>query len=206
MKAREVTAITNFTAAGEAFLAAGFLLGRFPPSASAAFFWALAMLFLAAGLFLGGLDHGFFEPKGNTRNRMIMQKLTWICAGIMTFFTLLTALDQFAPKELFFPFFLAAIFQLAIFSVLAIRFNNFLVVIINYAPVILLLLILNLVGLSSGSGSISMILGILISIAASAFQALGVDRFSPLDRNGLYHFLLMAALIFFFRGGLTLKG
>jgi hypothetical protein len=205
MKTLEVTAMTCFLAAGEAFLAAGYLLGRMPLFASASGFWGLTMLFLAAGLLIAGLDHGFFEPRGDTRGRMAMQKATWICTGIMTFFTLLSALYQFAPVDWRLPFIIAGLVQLLVFTVFAIRIHNYLVVIINYAPILLILLILNLFGLPSGSGSCFFITGILISIAASACQALGVDTFSPLDRNGLYHVLLMAALVFFFVGGLALK-
>jgi hypothetical protein len=204
MKALEVTAMTNFIAAGEAFFAAGFLLGRTPFGASAAFFWGLTILFLAAGFLFGGLDHGFFEAKGNTRGRMIMQKVTWICAGIMTFFTLLTALYQFAPLEWHLPVILLGLVQLLAFCFFAIRTHHFRVVIVNYAPILLILLVLNIIGLPSGSGSGFIIIGILISIAASVLQALGVDRFSPFDRNGLYHVVLMAAVAFLFIGGLGL--
>jgi hypothetical protein len=162
------------------------------------------MLFLAAGLLIAGLDHGFFEPRGDTRGRMAMQKVTWICTGIMTFFTLLTALFQFAPVDWRLPFIIAGLVQLLVFSFFAIRIHNYLVVIINYAPILLILLILNLIGLPSGSGSWFFIIGILVSIAASVFQALGVDTFSPLDRNGLYHVVIMVAVVFFFIGGLGL--
>jgi hypothetical protein len=204
MKALEVTAVTNFLAAGEAFLAAGFILGRAPIAASAAAFWSLAMLFLAAGLLAGGLDHGFFEPKGDTLARRIMQKATWVCAGVMTFFTLLTAVYQFAPALCRLPLAILGLAQLAVFCFFALRTRNFLVVILNYAPIMLILLLLNIAGLSSGSGSWWFIAGILVSAAASILQAAGFDRFSPLDRNGAYHVLLMAAILAFFAGGLHL--
>jgi hypothetical protein len=204
MKAWEVTSITNFVAAGEAFLAAGFLLGRVPLSASAACFWALALLFLALGLLIGGIDHGFFEQKGDSRSRMIMQKATWICVGLTTFFTLLTALYRFAPAGWRASIIILGLVQFLIFCFFAIRIHKYLVVIINYAPVLLILLVLNIIGLSSGAGSGWFIGGILISILASAFQALGVDRFTPLDRNGLYHVVLMGAVAILFIGGLGL--
>jgi hypothetical protein len=206
MKAWEVTSMTNFMLAGEAFLAAGFLLGRAPLHASAASFWALAMLFLAASMLVGGLDHGFFEQKGDTRDRMIMQKITWVCGGIMTFFTLLTTRYQFASGGLRVTFIIVGLVQLVIFCFLAVRIHNFLVVIINYTPILIVLLILNTIGISAGSGSWYMIVGILISIAASAFQALAVDIFAPVDRNGLYHIVMMAAVIFLFLASFTLKG
>jgi hypothetical protein len=204
MKTWEATSITNFVAAGEAFLAAGYLLGRIEIFATAASFWGLAMLFLALGMLIGGIDHGFFEQKGDSRGRMILQKATWICTGIMTFLTLLTALYRFAPAGWRAPVVLIGLVQFFIFCFFAIRIHKYLVVIINYAPVLLILLVLNIIGLSSGSGSGWFIIGILISIAASGLQALGVDRFSPVDRNGLYHIILMVAIAFLFAGGLGL--
>jgi hypothetical protein len=204
MKTLEVTAVTNFLAAGEAFLAAGFLLGRAPFSASAAFFWALAMLFLAAGLLAGGIDHGFLEPRGETRARRTAQLTTWLLAGAMTFFTLLTAVFQFAPALWRPPLTVLALVQLAVFCFFALRTRNFLAVILNYAPIMLILLLLNIAGLSSGSGSWWFIAGILVSAAASILQAAGFDRFSPLDRNGVYHVLLMSAVVFFFFAGINM--
>ncbi|MBN1440833.1 MAG: hypothetical protein JW929_15605 [Anaerolineales bacterium] len=204
MTALEVTAVTNFILAGEGFFAAGILLGRNPAAASAAFFWGIALLWFALGALAGGVDHGFLEPKGNTRGRRIMQKATWLCTGAMTFFTLLTALYQFAPAAWRAPVILLGLAQLCLFSFFAIRIHDFRVVILNYAPILLILLVLNIAGLRAGTGSWGFIAGILISIAASLCQALGVDRFSPLDRNGLYHVLLMAATLAFWAGGFQL--
>jgi hypothetical protein len=206
MSALELTAVTDFILAGEAFLAAGFLFGRIPAGPSAAFFWTLAVLFFALGALAGGIDHGFFEPKGDTRGRMIVQKTTWIFTGAMTFFTMMTALFQFAPAGLHAPAVILGLLQFAAFCFFATRKNSYLVVILNYAPVLLVLLVLNVAGLPSGTGSWWMVAGILISIAASAVQALGVDAFSPLDRNGLYHVILMIAVVFLFLGGLGFAG
>jgi len=44
-----------------------------------------------------------------------------------------------------------------------------------------------------------------ILFAASGIQAAGVDVFSPLDRNGLYHVLSMAGAGFLYLGGVRLR-
>jgi hypothetical protein len=204
LQAWEITAATDFILAGEGFLAAGFLLGRVPLAPSAALFWALAMLCLALAALLGGLDHGYLEPKGETRARRILQKTTWICIGVMTFFSLLTAAWQFAPESWRTGAVWLGLAQLAVFSFFAVRSDNYLTVILNYAPVLILLLAANTLGLPSGTGSWQILAGLLISTAASTVQALGVDRFSPVDRNGLYHLGMMAATALLFLGGLTL--
>ena len=83
--------------------------------------------------------------------------------------------------------------------------GSFGVVVLNYAPVMLLLLGLSIAGLASGKGSWQMIVGILIAFAASAVQALGVNVLAPLDRNSLYHLGIMLAVVFLYLGGLRLE-
>jgi hypothetical protein len=204
MTALELTAITDLLLAGEAFLAAGFLLGRVSSAPSAALFWALGLFCMGLVALLGGLDHGFFEPKGDTRARKILKKAVWLCTGPMTLCIWMFIAFQFAGPELRLPILAVGLAQLAVFCYLAIRRDAFLVVILNYAPVALILLVLNVAGLANGSSSWPIVAGLLISIAASAAQALGVDRFSPLDRNGLYHVLMIPAVLLFFWGGLSL--
>jgi hypothetical protein len=206
MKSWEVTAITNFILSCEAFLAGGFLLARAPSAPSAGYFWALAILALAAGTLVGGIDHGFFEQKGDTKSRMVMQKATWILTGIMTFLALLTVLYQFANGALRLVFVCVGLVQLVLFAFLAVRIHNFLIVIINYAPVLIALLVLNLIGIGNGTGSWYMVAGVLVSFLAGALQALAVDTFTPVDRNGIYHVVMMAAVALFFLSGLSVKG
>jgi hypothetical protein len=204
MKAWEITAATDFILAGETFLAAGLLLGRAPSAPSAALYWALSMLCMALAALLGGLDHGFLEPKGDSRPRRILQKTTWMFIGGITFFSLQTAAWQFGSAAWRAGAVGIGLLQLAVFCFFALRTGEYLVVILNYAPVLILLLVLNILGLPGGSGSWQIVAGLSISTAASAVQALGIDRFSPVDRNGLYHLGMMAAVILLWLGGLTL--
>jgi hypothetical protein len=204
MNALAVTAVTNFILASEVFLFAGVLLGRAAKPDTAFGFWALAMLFLGVGALLGGIDHGFFEPRGNFPARAVMQRATWITLGILTFFIVLTIGWQFAQPRHRTIFLVVALAQLALFVVFAILIDNFLVVILNYAPVMLLFLVLHLVHLGDGAGSWWMVIGLVLSFAASAIQSLAVDAFSPLDRNGLYHLIMMPAVFLLYRGGLDL--
>jgi hypothetical protein len=112
---------------------------------------------------------------------------------------------QFLPPSVQPIVTILGILQLGVFAVLVFTVGDFLVVIHNYAPVMLLLLVFSSLGLRTGTGSRSMITGLLILVVASAIQALGVDTFTPLDRNGLYHVISMAGVVFLYRGGLQLK-
>jgi hypothetical protein len=68
-----------------------------------------------------------------------------------------------------------------------------------------LLLVMSFIGLRSGRGSRQMVAGILILFAASGIQASGVDVFTPLDRNGLYHLVSMIGVAFLYLGGVQLR-
>lgn len=85
--------------------------------------------------------------------------------------------------------------------------DSFLVVVVNYLPVILAMLAFNLQGLwrRSGDGHWTMVFGILVLLLASAVQALGIDTFSPVDHNGLYHLISMPGVILLYFGGRRLK-
>ena len=83
--------------------------------------------------------------------------------------------------------------------------DSFLDVILNYAPVMLLFLAMNILGLRQGTGSMQMIIGILILSAASAIQAVGWDRLSPLDHNGVYHVVSILGVVFLYLGSASLK-
>jgi hypothetical protein len=201
-----VTAITNFVWAGEALAAGGFLLARAGRVSSAAGWWALALLSMGISALLGGIGHGFFEPEGKTPAWRAMDRAKDLSAGLIACFVLLTAGRQFFGAGAQLSVLLVAIVQLVAFAAAVILLDSFLVVIIDYAPAVVLLLVLSIIGLPAGTGSWQMIVGLALSIAASLCQALGIDTFSPLDRNGLYHVILMAATVFLFLGGLRLSG
>jgi Na+/serine symporter len=99
----------------------------------------------------------------------------------------------------------AGIVQFAIDTAAVLLVDSFLDVILNYAPVIVLLLAMSAIGLKKGTGSWAMIAGILVLFLASGIQAMGVDTLTPLDHNGLYHVVSMAGVAFLYVGGKRLK-
>ena len=83
--------------------------------------------------------------------------------------------------------------------------GDFTVVILNYLPVMLLLLVACIAGLRSGTGSWQLIVGIVVLLVASAVQVLEVDVLSPLDQDGLYHAISMCGVVFLYWGGQRLE-
>jgi hypothetical protein len=201
-----VAALTDFILAAEAFFVAGLLIERPKTRFSAAWFWGLAMLMLAVGAFLGGVDHGFVQPIVDAHGRMPIQHSTWLALGVLTFATLQAMIRQFLPAPWWRIGTGVAAVQLVLFAVSVPLFNSFAVVVANYAPVMLLALFLNIRGLRDGSGSWPMIAGIAVVLAASSAHAARLGLSASIDYNGVYHVGMMIAVLLTYRGGLRLKG
>lgn len=200
-----LTAITNFLWASEAFFLAGMLFGRMDGFLGPYGIWAASLALMGTGALLGGIDHGFFEPAGRDwKGRMVMQKLSWIVTGAMTFAIVMVCALRFFSGRLADIIIVAGIIQLCIFLVLIFRTDKFIIVIVNYAPVTLLFFGLNVYGLPAGTGSLNLVIGLVIAFVASAVQVAKVNVFNPLNWNGLYHLIMMIATLFLYMGGLDL--
>jgi hypothetical protein len=203
MTAQAITSITDLLLAAEAFFLAGRMSGTPKVRYAAAWYFSGVLLLLGVAALLGGIDHGFFEPANMPR--YLIQRSDWIVLGGVTFCLLMTTAKQFFPPAVQRVVLFAGLVQFAADTAAALLVDSFLVVILNYAPVMLLLLVMSLTGLRSRRGSPQMVAGILILFAASGIQAAGVDVFSPLDRNGLYHLLSMVGVAFLYFGGTQLR-
>jgi hypothetical protein len=203
MNALAITSITNFIFASEVLLLAGMLVNMPKARFSAAWFWSGAMVLLGVAALIGGIDHGFFEVAGLPR--YFIQRANWIVLGATTFFLLMATAMQFFSTRAQRLFMMFGLVQFVANTIVVLLIDSFLDVVLNYAPVMVLLLAMNFIGLKSGAGSWSMIVGIVILFAASAIQALGMDAYSPLDHNGLYHLVSMLGVLFLYFGGLRLR-
>jgi Family of unknown function (DUF6962) len=198
-----LTSITNFVLAAELFFLAGLMVKTPKVRCSAAWFWGGAMVALASSALLGGIDHGFVEPAG--LSRYLIQRPNWIVVGVATFCMLMATARQFFPSRWQRPVLIVGLVQLGLYTVAVLLVEDFRVVIVNYLPVMLLLLALSILGLRRGTGSWQMIAGIVVLLAASAIQGLGVDVPGPLDQDGLYHLVSMAGVLFMYWGGQRLE-
>jgi hypothetical protein len=198
-----VTAITDFLLASEAFFLAGRLSSKPKDRFTAAWYISGVLLLLGVAALLGGIDHGFFQAANLPR--YAIQRSDWIVMGGVTFCLLMTTARQFFPPAAQRIALIVAVVQFVIDTAAVLWIESFLSVVLNYAPVMLLLLVMSFAGLRNGKGSPHMIAGILILFTASGILAARLDLFSPLDHNGLYHLLSMIGTGFLYAGGAHLK-
>lgn len=199
-----VTAVTNFILACEVFFLAGMLAKTTKTFYSAAWFWSVAFFLLGISALLGAIDHGFLEPAG-LPVRIPLKRLNWIVLGGSTFCILMTTTRQFMPSKFFKAIFVIGMAQFVLYIVLFLLVNRFIVVILNYAPVFILLLIASFIGLKDGSGSWSIIAGVIILLIASVIQTTDIVLFSAVDEDGLYHLITMISVGFLYVGGQRLN-
>lgn len=203
MSVLAVTSITNILLASLVFFLTG-RMSRIPKARfSAAWYFTGVLLLLGVAALIGAVDHGFFEPANMPR--YFIQRADWIVLGGVSFCLLMTTAKQFFARRFHRILLVVAVIQFVADSAAVLPVDSFLDVILNYAPVMLLMLAMNILTLSDKTGSIHMIVGILILSAASAIQAIGWDALSPLDHNGVYHVVSMLGVVFLYLGGVTLK-
>jgi hypothetical protein len=194
-----VTSVTNLALGGLGLYCAGMLAGRPKARGSAAWFWSCAMLCLSAGAIVGGIDHGFVERAG--LDRYPIQRANWLVMGVATFCVLMTAGRQYVSPNLQRAVLVAGLAQLAVYSIAVLTIGDFRVVVLNYAPVMLLMLALSLRGLRDGTGTWWMVAGLLVLAGASVVQLARVDVLAPLDHDGLYHLIAMPGLVLLYQAG-----
>lgn len=198
-----VTSITNLLLAGLVFALAA-RMRRIPKDRfTAAWYFTGVLWLLGAAAVIGAVDHGYFEP--SHRPRYFIQRADWIVLAGVTFCLLMSAVKQFFEPRLQRILLAVAAVQFAADCSIVLFVDSFLDVVLNYAPVVLLLLAMNFVGLKDGSGSRAMIAGLLLLSAASAIQAAGWDALSPVDHNGVYHVLSMPGAVLLYLGGKRLN-
>ena len=159
MEALAITSITNFILASELFFLAGLMVKTPKARFSAAWFWSGAMFALASSALIGGIDHGFVEPAG--LSRYFIQRPNWIVVGAATFCMLLATARQFFPPRWQRPALILGTIEFIVFAIAVLLVGDFRIVIVNYVPVMLLLLLMSVRGLKDGTGSWQMIAGVL---------------------------------------------
>lgn len=203
MTSNGVTALTDLLLSLEALVLAAALWRLASARQSAAWYWRLALGAMGLGALLGALHHGLFPPPSVTG--YWLERVDWIVLAVMTYFFLMATAAQFFPASKYLRIHDLGVFQLTLNIGLIQAFDNFLLVTLNYAPVMLLLLAVNVRGLRNGTGSWPMLAGLLFLLAAVAIQASGIDTLAPLDHNGLYHVVSMIGVWFLYLAGKQLK-
>jgi hypothetical protein len=157
----------------------------------------LFLFFVGLAAFMGGVDHGFFQT---IDQRYIPTTSTYLCIALATYFLFQFTIQTYFSSNFKKLFSVIAIIQLVIFASLSFYLHNFLLVIANYSPVLILFLIFNLINIKSHQSNKYFTLTCLLFMVATLVQSFGIQISEMLNESTLYHIISMFAYIIFYWG------
>lgn len=170
---------------------------------SAAGLFAVYLLLGGLANLLGTIHHGFLEGTGHPAD-IPLRTATRVVIAVGVFTLLMSTARQFLPgwgRALSLG--LGLLGLVGTIWVVATR-DDFLVLVAGNLLVMLLTLGLHLRGLRDGSGSVAMVIGIGLTIAASLLIPFGGDGIAALGLYATFHVALIPAFIFQYFGGRAL--
>ncbi len=197
----QLVSITDFVLSLECLFLSGILFGKTRSLNSAQGMLSFFLLFAGIATFMGGLDHGFFQP---IDKRFVPTTLTYISIAFATFFLFRYIAITFFNKKVAGILQIIAYIQLVVFIGFSFTYHNFLLVIGNYSPLLLLFFILNLVHLKDGKSNWYIVLFCISLIVATVVQASGIKLTEMLNEDTMYHLISMLAYMFFYIGAVKL--
>jgi len=195
----QLVSITDFILGALCLLLAGILFGKSnnfsisKPSAKLILF----VFFVGMAAFMGGLDHGFFQP---IDQRFIPTTFTYLFIALATFFLFKYTIQIFFSEKMGKILSIIAYLQLAFFVVSSFYLHNFLLVIANYSPILMLFFTLNIIHIKSKKGNLNFILTCITIIIATLVQTFGFQISEFLNAETMYHTIAMIAYVIYYFG------
>jgi hypothetical protein len=186
------TTITDYILAAEC-LVLGALLLRSEQTATRV--WGLAFFTVALAAATGGTVHGFLSTKS------LLWKVTIYSIGITSLLMLLAASIGGTWQPWRTVLIAAASIQFLLYAIWMANHDDFRYVIYNYAPAMIVVLLLQIFGRTHG-GNRWIISGIIVSFLGAGIQRTGIVLHKNFNFNDIYHLVQMVAMFLLYRGGL----
>lgn len=153
----------------------------------------------------GGTSHGF-GPQLGPAAHFLLWKSTVLAVGVTAFlFLAAAAVAALGPRIRRVALALGGA-QLAVYSVWMLGHDDFIWVILQYVPVMLVVLAIEAREMQRGvPGAGWIVLGIITSLAGAGVQASGFTLHEHFNNNDLYHVIQMAGTVALYRGAKLLR-
>ena len=159
----------------------------------------------ALGAVTGGTSHGLALVLGPAA-LAVLWKVTVYSIGMTAFLFLAAVAWASLAGRWRQALLAAAVLQLAVYSLWMIDHDDFVYVIYDYVPAMLVVLGLKAWRLRQGSGSAPwLIAGILVSFVGAGIQQSGLSLHRHFNANDLYHLVQMFAVWLLYRGGCEMR-
>ncbi len=169
------------------------------------FLWAASFASLALASFSGGAYHGLTQHLGPIWLATTW-KVTLYSIGIVSLFLFAAATIAAFEGPLRKALLVAGFLKFVVYVIWIANHDDFVYAILDYAPAMLYVLVLQALGWRRREESGHWIVaGVLVSFAGAAVQQSGFTLHRHFNHNDLYHVIQMAGVYLLYRGGSLLK-
>ena len=197
VNALELVSISDFVLSALCLFLSGVLFGKIKSHLSTYGMLCYFLLFAGLSAFMGGIDHGFFEP---INQRYFPRTLTYLFVATATFFLFMYTVFTFFKDKVKRVLLILAYIQLIVFMISAFFYHNFILVVANYAPVLLLFFIMNLLHIKNSKKEYYFTLFCLILIIATLVQAFEIKLSNKINGDTFYHIIAFIGYLFLYKG------
>tara|TARA_R110001632_G_scaffold74746_5_gene170717 strand:- start:2201 stop:2815 length:615 start_codon:yes stop_codon:yes gene_type:complete len=197
INALQLVSLSDFILAIQCVFLAGIIFGKIKSHLSSAGMLGYFLFFAGLSAFMGGIDHGFFEP---VNQRYYPRTFTYLFVAAATFFIFKYTIVTFTKGKI--RSFLTGIayIQLIAFVISSFYYHNFILVVGNYSPVLLFFFIMNLINLKKGKSERYFSIFCSIMIIATLIQVSEINLSELVNSDTLFHVIAFIGYFFMFTG------
>lgn len=197
INALELVSISDFVLSIVCLFLAGLTLGNAKTNKSPDKLLGFFILFVGLSAFMGGLNHGFFEPLNQSYYPRL---LTFIFAAGGTFCIFNYTIKVFTKGKTASLLTIISYIQLVGFVLATYYVDNFILVIGNYAPILFFFFIMNLLNLKKGKREQYFSLFFVVMTLGTIVQITKISASDLINNSTLFHTIVLIGYIILYFG------
>ena len=197
INALELVSISDFALSIVCLFLAGLTLGNGKTNKSPDTYLGFFIIFIGLSAFMGGLNHGFFEPLDQSYYPKL---LTYIFAAGGTFCIFSYTIKVFTKGKVANILTIISYVQLVGFVLATFYIDNFILVIGNYAPILFFFFIMNFLNFKRGKREQYFSLFFLIMTLGTFVQVAKIDASELINNSTLFHSIVLVGYFILYVG------
>ena len=197
INALELVSISDFALSIVCLFLAGLTLGNGKTNRSPDTYLGFFIIFIGLSAFMGGLNHGFFEPLDQSYYPKL---LTYIFAAGGTFCIFSYTIKVFTKGKVANILTIISYVQLVGFVLATFYIDNFILVIGNYAPILFFFFIMNVINFKKGKKEKYLTFFCIVMNLGTCVQLTKINISELIHSSTLFHVIILFGYIIMYYG------
>ena len=197
INALELVSISDFALSIVCLFLAGLTLGNGKTNKSPDTYLGFFIIFIGLSAFMGGLNHGFFEPLDQSYYPKL---LTYIFAAGGTFCIFSYTIKVFTKGKVANILTFISYVQLVGFVLATFYIDNFILVIGNYAPILFFFFIMNVINFKKGKKEKYLTFFCIVMNLGTCVQLTKINISELIHSSTLFHVIILFGYIIMYYG------